>query len=84
MSRGSPYRPPLLTQATTHAVPAPRPQVAPGDTISLPIRDALAALTVQDESRAGYKRSKSKHWTDADNDGRNRPQRRARVRQAPW
>ncbi|OQR63533.1 HNH endonuclease [Streptomyces maremycinicus] len=39
---------------------------APGDTITVPVRDALAALTVQDESRTGYERTKFRHWTDAD------------------
>ncbi|MCE0446775.1 HNH endonuclease family protein [Streptomyces tricolor] len=31
----------------------------------------MAALPVQDESRAGYTRDKFKHWTDADKDGCN-------------
>ncbi|MFF7888166.1 HNH endonuclease family protein [Streptomyces sp. NPDC007916] len=46
-------------------------QHAPGDTVTLPVRDALAALTVQDESRTGYTRDKFKHWTDADHDSCN-------------
>lgn len=37
----------------------------------MPVRDALQALIVQDESRAGYERSKFKHWTDADSNGCN-------------
>ncbi|MCX5261633.1 hypothetical protein OOK27_47105 [Streptomyces canus] len=40
-----------------------------GDTIALPVRDALAALPVQTESRTGYERTKFRHWTDADRDG---------------
>ncbi|MGW2826410.1 HNH endonuclease family protein [Streptomyces sp. NPDC001443] len=43
----------------------------PGDTITLPVRDALAALVVQEESRAGYSRDKFRHWIDADKDGCN-------------
>ncbi|PWJ07987.1 HNH endonuclease [Streptomyces sp. NWU49] len=46
-------------------------QHAPGDTITLPARDALAVLTVQDESRTGYTRDKFEHWTDADRDSCN-------------
>jgi hypothetical protein len=63
----------LITPTTAHAVPiAPASQrSAPGDTITLPVRDALAALPVQDESRTGYTRDKCKHWTDADRDGCN-------------
>ncbi|MET8413322.1 hypothetical protein ABZV34_35655 [Streptomyces sp. NPDC005195] len=34
--------------------------------VTLPVRDSLEGLVVQDESRAGYERSKFKHWTDAD------------------
>ncbi|MFJ9968705.1 HNH endonuclease family protein [Streptomyces avermitilis] len=62
----------LLAPTTAHAAPATHiPQQAPGDTVTLPVRDALQALTVQDEIRAGYERSKFKHWTDADKDGCN-------------
>ncbi|MEU1408390.1 HNH endonuclease family protein [Streptomyces sp. NPDC005728] len=67
----------LLAPTPAHATPpAPahaasaQPQ-APGDTITLPVRDALASLTVQDEDRTGYSRDKFKHWTDADKDGCN-------------
>ncbi|WP_431998537.1 HNH endonuclease family protein [Streptomyces fungicidicus] len=51
----------LLTPGAAHA--------APGDTIVLPARDALAALAVQDEDRTGYERTKFRHWVDADRDG---------------
>ncbi|MFK4103191.1 HNH endonuclease family protein [Streptomyces sp. NPDC019531] len=52
----------LLTPATAHAAD-------PGDTIALPVRDALATLPVQDEDRTGYERTKFRHWSDADRDG---------------
>ncbi|MEU9413065.1 HNH endonuclease family protein [Streptomyces sp. NPDC048281] len=65
----------LLTPTTAHAatvvgghLPA---RHAPGETVTLPVRDALAALTVADESRDGYSRDKFKHWTDADKDSCN-------------
>jgi len=53
----------LITPTAAHAVPvAPASQrSAPGDTITLPVRDALAALPVQDESRAGYRNSSAMH-----------------------
>ncbi|SNX88602.1 hypothetical protein SAMN06272735_9073 [Streptomyces sp. TLI_55] len=51
----------LLTPSTAHA--------APGDSIPVPVRDALAALTVQDEDRTGYERTKFRHWIDADRGG---------------
>lgn len=59
----------LLTPATAHAV-APQ-RYAPGDTVTLPVRDALAGLTVADENRSGYSRDLFKHWIDADRDGCN-------------
>ncbi|KUM77161.1 hypothetical protein AQI70_14025 [Streptomyces curacoi] len=37
----------------------------------MPVREALAALPVQDEDRTGYTRDKFRHWIDADRDGRN-------------
>ncbi|KQX72199.1 HNH endonuclease family protein [Streptomyces sp. Root1310] len=64
----------LLTPTTAaHAVPPAQVALrhAPGDTITLPVRDALAALTVQGESRTGYERTKFRHWTDADRDSCN-------------
>ena len=54
----------LLTPTTAHAAD-------PGDTVALPVRDALAALPVQDEDRTGYERTKCRHWIDADRDGCN-------------
>ncbi len=60
----------LLSPAAHAVSPAPASlRHAPGDTITLPVRDALAALTVQDEDRTGYERTKFRHWIDADRDG---------------
>jgi hypothetical protein len=53
----------LLAPATADA--------APGDTVATPVRDALQALSVADEDRTGYERTKFKHWVDADKDGCN-------------
>ncbi len=53
----------LAPTTTAHA--------APGDTVTLPVQDALHALPIQEESRAGYERSKFRHWNDADRDGCN-------------
>ena len=58
----------LLAPATAHAAER---AAAPGDTVVLPVRDALAALPLQSENRTGYERTKFKHWTDADRDGCN-------------
>ncbi|MFM9701039.1 HNH endonuclease family protein [Streptomyces europaeiscabiei] len=53
----------LITPTTTaHAAD-------PGDRVVLPVRDALAALAVQEEDRTGYERTKFRHWIDADRDG---------------
>ncbi|WP_443068475.1 HNH endonuclease [Streptomyces sp. NBC_01352] len=52
----------LFNPTTAHAAD-------PGDMIALPVRDALAALPIQEESRAGYSRDKYRHWIDADRDG---------------
>lgn len=51
----------LAFPATAHA--------DPGDTITLPVRQALAQLPVAEEDRTGYERSKFKHWIDEDKDG---------------
>jgi len=59
----------LLAPTPAHA---DTPQLrAPGDTITLPVRDALAALVVQNEDRTGYERTKFRHWIDADRDSCN-------------
>ncbi|WP_229887946.1 HNH endonuclease family protein [Streptomyces olivaceoviridis] len=58
----------LLVPTTAHAAPA---AFAPGDTVTLPVTDALAQLPVRSEDRTGYERTKFKHWVDADKDGCN-------------
>ncbi|MGY5099461.1 HNH endonuclease family protein [Streptomyces sp. 900105245] len=58
----------LLLPATAHAAPAVS---APNDTVTLPVRDALAQLPVRAEDRTGYERTAFKHWVDADKDGCN-------------
>ncbi|MGW8719180.1 HNH endonuclease family protein [Streptomyces althioticus] len=55
----------LLIPTTAHAAPA----AAPGETITLPVRDALGRLPIVDEDRTGYERTAFKHWVDADRDG---------------
>ncbi|MGV9351245.1 HNH endonuclease family protein [Streptomyces spiralis] len=63
----------LLIPATAHTAAAatPRSHAAPGETVTLPVREALAEMPVRDEDRTGYERSKFKHWIDADRDGCN-------------
>nr|WP_235903040.1 HNH endonuclease family protein [Streptomyces sp. 1-11] len=56
-----------MIPTTANAAPA----VAPGDTVTVPVRDALAGLPVRAEDRTGYERSKFRHWIDADRDGCN-------------
>jgi hypothetical protein len=53
----------LLSPTTAHA------GAGPGDTVVLPVREALAALPVQAEIRSGYERTAFRLWTDADRDG---------------
>ncbi|MFE2498821.1 HNH endonuclease family protein [Streptomyces scopuliridis] len=60
----------MLAAAGALLTPAPA-QAAPGERVAAPVRDALAALPVQAESRAGYERTKFRHWVDADRDGCN-------------
>ncbi|MFI6623080.1 hypothetical protein [Streptomyces sp. NPDC050528] len=60
----------LLSPASAH-VAEPARAAAPGDTVTLPVRDALPALPVQSESRTGYEHTKLKHWTDANHDSCN-------------
>ncbi|MFI2764815.1 HNH endonuclease family protein [Streptomyces echinatus] len=59
----------LLVPASAHAAPATA--AAPGDSVTLPVREALAQLPVRIEDRTGYERTKFKHWIDADRDGCN-------------
>lgn len=42
-----------------------------GETVTLSVEDAIAALPVRAEDRTGYKRSSFRHWIDADRDGCN-------------
>ncbi|MES9524140.1 HNH endonuclease family protein [Streptomyces capoamus] len=57
----------LLAPTTAHAAPA----AAPGESVTLPVRDALAQLVVSGEDRTGYERTAFRHWVDADRDGCN-------------
>ncbi|MFI2041233.1 HNH endonuclease family protein [Streptomyces bottropensis] len=52
----------LAPTTTTYAA-------APGETVVLPVQDALQLLTVRDEDRTGYERTKFRHWIDADRNG---------------
>lgn len=52
-----------LIVPTAHAAAA-----GPGDTVAMPVRDALKALPINGEDRTGYQRSKFRHWVDADRD----------------
>ncbi|MER6280634.1 HNH endonuclease family protein [Streptomyces sp900105245] len=63
----------LLAPTTAHAAPAGHSARAsvPGDTVALPVLDALAQLPVRTEDRIGYVRTAFKHWVDADKDGCN-------------
>ncbi|MFG3361261.1 HNH endonuclease family protein [Streptomyces griseofuscus] len=61
----------LLVPAAAHTATAVPPSRAAGQTVILPVRDALAELPVRAEDRTGYERSKFKHWIDADRDGCN-------------
>jgi hypothetical protein len=59
----------LLSALTlTAALPTTAQAAAPGDTVVMPVREALTALPVQDEVRAGYSRDLFRHWIDADKD----------------
>nr|WP_244363549.1 HNH endonuclease family protein [Streptomyces aquilus] len=62
----------MLVPAFTHtAVAAPPRAKAPGDTVTLPVRDALEALPVRAEDTSDYSREAFRHWIDADRDGCN-------------
>lgn len=56
----------LLTAALTAL---PLLAVAPAHAEEVTLRDAIDALPVADESRAGYERTAFRHWVDADGDG---------------
>ncbi|MET9118831.1 HNH endonuclease family protein [Streptomyces longwoodensis] len=58
----------FLIPPAAHAAPAAR---APGETLTLPVQEALAQLPVRTEDRTGYERTAFRHWVDADRDGCN-------------
>jgi hypothetical protein len=51
------------------AASVPTMAAASPSATAMPLRDAVAALSVADEIRDGYQRDKFRHWTDADHDG---------------
>jgi hypothetical protein len=57
-----------LLSPTTAAAAAAAPRAA-GQTVTLPVRDALEQLPLADENRTGYQRTAFRHWVDADKDG---------------
>ncbi|MCX5000790.1 HNH endonuclease family protein [Streptomyces longwoodensis] len=59
----------VLLPAAAHAAPAPALHRVTGQTITLPVREALTQIAVAGEDRSGYQRSAFKHWVDADRDG---------------
>ncbi|MFJ4276134.1 HNH endonuclease family protein [Streptomyces coelicoflavus] len=61
----------LLLPVSAHAAPSPGRAAAPGDTVTMPVREALDALEVAEEDTTEYKRSYFRHWIDADRDGCN-------------
>ncbi|CAM5296012.1 hypothetical protein GCM10010329_82110 [Streptomyces spiroverticillatus] len=61
----------LLAPGAQAAGPAGNPHGAVGDVLVMPVQDVLKALPVAPESRAGYERTKFKHWVDSDKDGCN-------------
>ncbi|MFI9332596.1 HNH endonuclease family protein [Kitasatospora sp. NPDC052868] len=60
-----------LLASPTHAAGSAAPHRAAGEEVTIPLRDAIEALPVADENRAGYERTKFRHWIDADRDGCN-------------
>ncbi|MFF3505613.1 hypothetical protein [Streptomyces sp. NPDC003247] len=58
-----------VSQERSAEVTAAPPGRAPGETVVLPVRDALEALPVQAEDRTGCTRDQFRHWIDADGDG---------------
>ncbi|MYW17114.1 hypothetical protein GT039_16330, partial [Streptomyces sp. SID2955] len=54
----------FLVPATAQA--APSAAAAPGEAVTLPVREVLAQLPVRTEDRTGQERTKFRHWVDAD------------------
>ncbi|MGW3077843.1 HNH endonuclease family protein [Kitasatospora sp. NPDC001132] len=54
--------------STVHAAPR---LLRVGETVSMPLAEAIVALSVAEESRDGYVRAAFRHWIDADKDGCN-------------
>ncbi|MEU4970052.1 HNH endonuclease family protein [Streptomyces smyrnaeus] len=61
----------LTVPLLTAAAPAVAEPTSGRQAVDLPVAQAIDALPVGKENRAGYKRSKFKHWIDADKDGCN-------------
>jgi hypothetical protein len=57
----------LLTVSFLAATPAVA--AAPDETVTLPIREAIASIPITDEDRTGYDRDLFRHWIDEDGDG---------------
>lgn len=58
--------------ATAALAGATSPAVAdPGETVTTTLRQAVADLSIADEDRIGYERTKFRHWIDEDRDGCN-------------
>ncbi|WP_307843634.1 HNH endonuclease family protein [Streptomyces sp. B15] len=53
------------------AAPAVAEPTSGRQAVDLPVVQAIEALPVEKENRAGYKRTKFRHWIDADRDGCN-------------
>ncbi|MFF8775463.1 HNH endonuclease family protein [Kitasatospora sp. NPDC015120] len=60
----------LLT-VPAQAAPAPTAAHRAGETLTVPLLEAIEALPVADEDRTGYVRTAFRHWIDADKDGCN-------------
>lgn len=51
----------LLLPLSAHAAPSPGRVAAPGDTVTMTVREALDALEVAEEDTTEYKRSYFRH-----------------------
>ncbi|MBO3681684.1 HNH endonuclease family protein [Streptomyces sp. NEAU-YJ-81] len=57
-----------VVTAAALAGSVPAASADPGDTVTTTLRQAIADLSVADEDRTGYERSKFRHWVDEDGD----------------